>query len=475
MLARRVFTASDQEWFAQFSGDRNPMHLDPVAARRTLAGGVVVHGVHLALWALDVVAAKPSDLLPNPRIRVSFDAFVGLDQPIELHRRTPTRLDLTTNDKVSATITVAPGSEGAAVPLAGPALDITPPDVPMVNLDFDKLLPFSGRLAFVGRPEPGVPSAFPMARRWLGDGFVTALAATSTLVGMICPGLHSVYKGFAVQATSADPIDSLEFRLTAADPRFRMLRHAVVGGGLSGTVDCFMRAAPTAQMSMCEVREAITPHEFKGSRALVIGGSRGLGELTAKIIAAGDGEVAVTYKVGSADALAVAEDITAGGGACTTLPFDVRKPVAPQLQSLSAPPTHLYYFATPPIFRSVAAAPFWPPRLEEFLQVYVVGFWQVVQHLRIRTPALSIFYPSSIGVAERPKGMTEYAMAKAAAEILCSDTAKIQAPLHVTIARLPRLTTDQTNSLLAVETPASLTTLLPYIREVQSWPEARPK
>jgi hypothetical protein len=51
----RRFTEHDQERFARFSGDWNPMHMDPIAARRTQAGAPVVQGVHLALWTLDTL------------------------------------------------------------------------------------------------------------------------------------------------------------------------------------------------------------------------------------------------------------------------------------------------------------------------------------------------------------------------------------------------------------------------------------
>ena len=37
--------------YAGASGDFNPLHVDPVAARRALYGEVVVHGVHSLLWA----------------------------------------------------------------------------------------------------------------------------------------------------------------------------------------------------------------------------------------------------------------------------------------------------------------------------------------------------------------------------------------------------------------------------------------
>ena len=44
-LGQRRFSIADQRRFADLSGDSNPMHMDPVAARRLLSGQLVVHGV----------------------------------------------------------------------------------------------------------------------------------------------------------------------------------------------------------------------------------------------------------------------------------------------------------------------------------------------------------------------------------------------------------------------------------------------
>jgi hypothetical protein len=66
--------------------------------------------------------------------------------------------------------------------------------------------------------------------------------------------------------------------------------------------------------------------------------------------------------------------------------------------------------------------------------------------------------------------MTEYAMAKAAGEILCADINKSLAPTHVTVKRLPRLPTDQTATFTAIEAADPVETMIPVIREVQSWP-----
>lgn len=53
VLGGKTFTMADQSFFARLSGDFNPIHLDPLAARRTRAGDTVVHGVHMLAWSLD--------------------------------------------------------------------------------------------------------------------------------------------------------------------------------------------------------------------------------------------------------------------------------------------------------------------------------------------------------------------------------------------------------------------------------------
>jgi acyl dehydratase len=82
LLASRIFTSADQQWFASISGDSNPIHMDSIAARRTLAGVPVVHGVHNMLWALNIVAAAHPELPIPTSLRASFDRFVSLGETV---------------------------------------------------------------------------------------------------------------------------------------------------------------------------------------------------------------------------------------------------------------------------------------------------------------------------------------------------------------------------------------------------------
>lgn len=474
-LAQRIFSFSDQKLFASISGDHNPIHVDPLAARRTSAGAPVVHGIHLLLWALDSLARAQPGLPPMSSLRVQFSRFVYLDESVDLvlTQQTPSRirLSISANNVLRSKLTIDFGDTDRSSPdwsLA--SLELIPFSPAPLNPDFTQISALTGRLSFVMTSQNAAAN-FPAATRWLGAQRIAALAASTHLVGMVCPGLHSIYSELSIQTCAESaPQNSLAFRVTEADPRFSSVQLAIAGGGLTGFVESSARTPPVSQATMESIAGLVTPTDFAGSLALIVGGSRGLGELTAKLVAAGGGRVVVTYQSGKEDAERVAQEIRSAGGTCETLAYDARKPATEQLASLVDAPTHLYYFATPTIFRHQSEI-FSSERLKEFLAFYVDGFWQLSEALRTRQPSLSIFYPSTVFVTERPAGMTEYAMAKTAGEALCAEINQSLSPTHVTAIRLPRLPTDQTASITAAETADPLQTMLPIIREVQSWPK----
>lgn len=474
MLARRIFEFVDQKQFASVSGDFNPMHLDSVYARRTQAGAPVVHGIHLLLWALDELAASQPDLPQVLSIRVRFHQFVYLGEAVEIgtvqQKSDGLRMSILGKGALRAKIAIVSGEVAAGCSL--PHIDgaeVLPALEAASDLDLEQISGRSGLLPFKMTDEDAA-RMFPAATKWLGAKKIAALAASTYLVGMVCPGLHSIYDGFSI--TCCEKLgaeDLLSYRVLETDERFRSVQMEIAGGGLEGLVTCFLRTPPVRQQAMQALSKTVNPDEFAGSVALVVGGSRGLGELTAKLIAAGGGRVIITWQSGREDAERVVQEIRSAGGNCEAFAYDARKAPEEQLAFLIDPPTHAYYFATPTIFRHKSDI-LVPGHLKEFLEIYVEGFWKLSQALRAIKPNISVFYPSSIFVTDRPEGMTEYAMAKAAGELLCADIDRFLAPLHVTMARLPRLSTDQTASIAPTQVADSLQIMLPIVREVQSWP-----
>lgn len=469
VLAKRVFTPADQESFAALSGDRNPMHMDPLFARRTQPGAPVVHGIHLLLWALDSLATvlPPGDAIRS--LQAKFAKFVYVGEEVEV-------VVSGEGEKLRLTLRVGGAARAQAlVQIGEPASVAAAPqkdrpkvlDGPPLDLDLEELEGASGFFA-LGSSVSAFSVAFPSASARIGSLRVATIAGTSRVVGMLSPGLHSIYAEASftlVEEAAGTP--SLAFDVDDVDRRFRMVRMSVGGPGLRGALKTFVRIPPVAQASMADLRGLVAPDEFTGSVTLVIGGSRGLGELVAKLIASGGGHVVLTYRSGQADAEAVAGAIREGGGHATTLQYDARQDAEPQLEGLSVVPTHAYYFATPTIYKPQPEM-FSSERLRELIAVYVEGFWDLVRALRRRYRSVTLCYPSTVFVEDRPEGMTEYAMAKAAGETLCADVNRTLAPTRVVVERLPRLPTDQTASVTAVETASPIEVLLPVVRKVQA-------
>jgi hypothetical protein len=245
-----------------------------------------------------------------------------------------------------------------------------------------------------------------------------------------------------------------------------MVTQTVEGGGWSGTIESIARIPPVAQDSMGHLAGLVRRDEFLGTRALIIGGSRGLGELTAKLIAAGGGDVTITYAVGLNDALEVQRQIRECGGTCEIVQYDATLPASEQLAQCGQHFTSLYYFATTTIF--LRKTKFYSREVfEKFYRVYVDGFHDAcMSALQHSNMGISVFYPSSVAVAlaDRPSDLTEYAMAKSAGEILCADLERSNKQFRILVERLPRMLTDQTATVIPAKAIHSAEVMLPIVR-----------
>jgi NAD(P)-dependent dehydrogenase (short-subunit alcohol dehydrogenase family) len=284
---------------------------------------------------------------------------------------------------------------------------------------------------------------------------------------MACPGLHSLFAGLDV---SRDPASERERVLSYAvgktDPRFRSLQIDVAGSGIAGRLDAFARLPPPAQPGMAEISGRVTKGSFTGQRALIVGGSRGLGEVTAKILVAGGGHPVITYREGRREAEAVAADIRRDGGQCDIIHYDVLDPAGDQLGGIGAI-DNCYYFATAKILQRKSAL-FEPEKLHAFLSYYVDGFYNLCTALaQRRTGKIGMFYPSTVAIDEGVSTTAEYAMAKAAGEILAKYVSEFLPNIHVVSRRLPRIMTDQTATIGVARTQDALDVMLPIVYEVQ--------
>lgn len=456
MLATRTFSQADQIAFATYSGDWNPIHVDPVYARRTQIGRQVVHGMNALLWALNAFASSSDRLTAFRSLKVDFLKPIYVDEPVvatiidspaqSTGIRTR-KIGLYAGEIHLATIIL--GSSVSTPTAAAPDCQsniATPNSTQPVALDIGDVSERVGAVA-LAISSLAFEDKYAHVVAWLGAKRFRGIATLSRLVGMECPGLHSLFMGAQLVLLQDDRCDHLRFAVQEVDDRFRLIRMGIEGAGLQGLVTARLRVKPVVQPALADLQQCVAPAEFSGRTPLIIGGSRGLGELTAKLCAAGGARPLITYFKGEGDARRIAEEIASGGGDCSIIRYDVRLKAAPQLEQLSVFPREVYYFPTSTIARRKRDL-FEADLFDEFLQTYVTGFYDLCRSLREScSQDLSVFYPSTSYADERPRDMTEYVMAKLAGEVLCADLGRRDRGLKILVRRLPPLLTDQTAGL----------------------------
>lgn len=459
-MPEHLFQIADSLRFAELSGDFNPLHIDPLHARRTLFGKPVVHGIYLVIWALNTLVTKRV-LLSSLIAKFSSHVGVGETVTCAIRCQDSDNMEIVLNSQGIECSTIrlgfehpfdSPASVGEHSAGRGVCRDMNLEAIPSAFGRTELCL------------EPGrLESLFPGLLENFAPRQIAALLASTRVVGMECPGVYSIYSdlkidfeaGYSVQDTVVD------WRVVRFDARFNKLVLRMSALDLSAEITAFLRPRSQDQPSFLKVRKHVPPSRYMDQKAFVIGGSRGIGEVCAKILAAGGADVHLTYHQGAQDASRVVNEIRQCGGTAQEAQLDVLNgPINLRAVLGEWYPSHIYYFATPQIFGPRTGL-FSHDSFQRFYQVYVQGFLNVYSALRrISKAQIDIYYPSSVAVADAPFDLGEYAAAKSAGETLCRFLTKIDSNVRIRVNRLPRLPTDQTVNLLGVKSSDILNTLL---------------
>lgn len=469
LLASKQFSIEDQRGFSLLTGDVNPIHVDSVASRRTVAGRPVVHGIHLLLWALDSYCKQRKMSARPVKLTARFSKFVRIDELASAilteESSDGCRIDVRCNGALAALIQFSnePLSLSGA-PITGgkvwnPKTPISPSPAEIGEM--------KGSLKFASLPDK-YGAHFPNVARDFGARRLAALGCSTFLVGMVVPGAHSIFSKLAVEIGDEDGTEGISFAVRKFDRRLSFLTTEIAGSGIEGWVESILRPRPTDQPAIESILEQVEPTEFAGRSVLIVGGSRGLGELTAKIVAAGGGNPIISYASSHEDAMRVKNEINGANYRCEIIHIDIERDIEKQLDNITTSISSIYYFATPQIFGHSTFNGFNPQQFSIFNKYYVDGFLRLVRYFFNKEEAcVRIFYPSSSAVTELSSGMMEYVMAKSAGEIACKFLERETKCAGIVIERLPRLRTDQTNSLLQTDYLDSTKILLKIVRTVE--------
>ncbi|SER12277.1 NAD(P)-dependent dehydrogenase, short-chain alcohol dehydrogenase family [Nitrosomonas sp. Nm51] len=466
--------------FAQASGDYNPLHVDPVLARRYQFGTTVMHGVCGVLKALDCLFKNFDNAQSINSIRVQFvrpvlhgecvDVFsqqsAGQDLKLRLlvQGRRVQDIDLKLmrqSDIKPEMIDYQPVSTGKPQP---------------ENLQFENTDDLEGTLDLVWMPDV-IQELFPYIKKYLPDNQTAVLLGLTQIVGMRCPGLHSVFTGLAIrfEQKAAAGNAKMQFKVLHRDNRFSLVTISITHNTASGEITALFRPEPVSQERYAELQGTVTKNRFADQKALIIGGSRGIGEVTAKLIAAGGGHSVITYYQGEQDAQKIARDIRSHGGRCDVLSYNVLSESETGITNRISKErfSHIYYFASPLIEKGEGLV--WDDTVfQKFCHYYLKGFAALIEKFLsdavYRKHSMTVFVPSTVFLEQPQKGFAEYIAAKAAVEAFVRQLSAKYPGWTFHVPRLPRMLTDQTSGLNVKWTQTTAATMLDILMSMSATP-----
>lgn len=457
--------------FAAMTGDHNPIHVDDLEAKYSIFGKRVVHGMNAALSSLELMQGTiglPMERLSAISIQFSQPAFPGDALTISQQRSNETTVRLLVRSGITDLIKIRLdfSAEDSVVPQALSGDDRYPP-VPEEAKTRSPGEPFPAGSLGIRVDAERLSEAYPSLVRTLGERMVASIALLSTIVGMHWPGERSLFVEAKVRLKRTN-VQRLEYSVTSTDIERRLTSIAVRAPDFTASLVAFFRPDRVKQPEARQLADRVSSQPFKGISALVIGGSRGLGEVATKLLAAGGANVFATARILDSRVEQVLRSIEEVAGSCRFFPYSTERPDELKVVAgeISSEPLMLLYFASPHIFRRRDAV-YSRRWLNEFLDVYADGFITVLQTMQGATSArIGVYYPSS-NILDNPRAeLIEYVSAKAAGEAICRTLQSADTRLYMEVPRLPPLLTDQMNPIMAVETADPVDLLLPSLLRI---------
>lgn len=448
-INERLFTMKDQEAFAKLSGDYNPMHVDAIRARRYLYGKPVVHGVHILLWVLDEILKSYDENVSINWLKTKFikPNFLNtsLKPEIKKNENGHFKIDILSGLTITAQIEFFLESyKDLSIALLH---DNFPEKLPTPDKSITDIEGEKGKFQLYFSTSSGNEN-FKNINDKLPRIQIATLLATTKMVGNTCPGLNSVFSDLEFSCSTEKSVAGIfSYEVTKIDKRFNIAYIKYESGNCYGNVKAFVRPGPKQQSGVLSFNGKVGAQEFSGQRALVIGGSRGIGEVTAKILAAGNASTVITYNLGKMDAENIVNEIRDAGKESSSAYLNIQDLKAEDLTTLltSHRITHVYYFASPQIL-SGTLSNISKQVLDSYLNFYVLSFISIANEA-IKVGVKYIFYPSTVFMDEMPKNFPEYIIMKSAGEKACELLQYSNPSVNVYVPRLPKVGTDQTSGI----------------------------
>ena len=444
-LTTLSFTYHDQMTFAEFSGDKNPIHIDQQLATKTHAGQCIVHGFNLILTALEFYLIH-SKFLPT-------FCYAQFKHPVLVKKNIRLVSDQEKKELrwESDTSTIHCVIKIDNQKKTWEQINDTPPwkmkflaeskDTNLDNLELGSVIQsIYGGSSKVGK------ILYPKLCNFIGLARVYEIGILSNFIGMQVPGLHSLLGECSLKIEKFNKSLKPYFELTNFDRRYKLLNIKYSGTFIDAEISAFQRPFYVPKTIKQIIKTIPKDLNLSGLRMLVVGGSGGIGDSVCRVASYLGCDVSFTYKSSKEDSFLIVDDIKKHCNS-NIQAFELDVTSLKSIQSLNYDYDILCYFPSEKIFGK-SGSYFDIQRFEKFYKIYCVAFSQIAQRF-IESGGKVIYYPSSKAVESNIKGLEEYVFSKKIGEEICKSLAS-EFNVEVICDRLERIETKQTLSVIPI-------------------------
>ena len=459
-IGSKIYRNSDQVQFANTSKDFNKIHTDKIVARKLIFGEQIVHGINILLTALSFLKEKN---LKIRNIGCNFLNPVFLNNKVDFFK---------VKKKNNIIIYVNVKSELKGVLYLREEIKdnkikiIQTKKLKKINLK-KKIKISKSTLDFkvynLETKEIKIPKKFLKILKVLKKKQIQEILSISFFVGMVCPGKYSLISSIDINLNSGKaPNSDIFYKVKKKDKRFNRFE-IHFSNTISGQVFAFSYNVPFQEkLSFFKKRIKKNISLYK-KNSLIIGGSRGLGEDTSKILASAGSNIILTYFIGKQDAKKIKKEINRHTNVkCKTLKLDLSNSSFIKKIKKLKKIDFIFYFAT---IKITSTKIFNFELYKKYKKIYCSNFYKMCKIVnQISSSKIKVFFPSTIFINEKQKKYSEYVRAKKDSEKIIKKINKNFKRVKVISFRLPVMNTSQNISILNQNKKNSQNLLIPIIK-----------
>lgn len=404
--------------FINLSLDDNPIHFDFNYSYNSPFGSPIIHGILLFLHGINGLSNKHVEF---SFVKCKFLDYINIDEQFEIIYENAGKFTINKNNTVCVEC-IYQLKECVSLE--------------RVKNNIQHIIPTKSKIELFVNNEI-LNQLFPNIYNYFNNYQIFQIINLSRFVGKISPGLNSIFTSFEITYTSNSDNNLFLNFINKIDNSDKVV-YDFISNNLVGTLEAYYRPKPIIQKN---ISDDIDNSQFSNCNICIIGGSRGIGEIIAKIYNKGGAEVTITYNKSEKEAKNIQNETNNKIKIINiNIELDLNK-----FENHTF--THLFYMVTPSIKNTNT---FDLDLYEKYYYYYVKKFEEYVNYFCKNNNTLKyIFYPSSISIGQNI--YKEYNICKEIGEKLINlKLSKKYNNIKFDIHRFPRLLTNQTNTLINV-------------------------